>query len=116
LARKSSGSPGTASTDNGPGIEYEVRVNGASKEVVGGTQTVTYTEVLGANTVTIVAVAQAGSASAASNPITVFTSWGPEASVSDRYTLGRRAAELDRRLDGHRTLPTLASAWFGGAE
>jgi chitodextrinase len=67
----------TASTDNAPGIEYEVRVNGTINEVVGGTQTVTYTEVLGANTVTIVAVDQAGNASASSNPITVFTNWGP---------------------------------------
>ena len=67
----------TVSTDNAPGIEYEVRVNGTINEVVGGTQTVTYTEVLGANTVTIVAVDQAGNASAPSNPITVFTNWGP---------------------------------------
>jgi chitodextrinase len=66
----------TASTDDVPGIEYEVRVNGTIIEVVpGGIQTVTYTEVLGANTVTIVAVDQAGNASAPSNAITVFTNW-----------------------------------------
>jgi hypothetical protein len=60
------------------GIEYEVRVNGAINEVIpGGTQTVTYTDVLGANSVTIVAVDQAGNASAPSNPMTVTTNWAP---------------------------------------
>jgi chitodextrinase len=71
----------TASTDGGAplsGIDYEVRVNGAINEVIpGGTQTVTYTEVLGANTVTIVAVDQAGNASAPSNAMTVVTNWAP---------------------------------------
>jgi hypothetical protein len=68
----------TASTDDSPGIDYEVRVNGTIIDVIpGGTQTVSYTEVLGANTVTIVAVDQAGNASAPSNPITVFTNWAP---------------------------------------
>jgi chitodextrinase len=71
----------TASTDGAEpasAIEYEVRVNGTIIEVVpGGTQTVSYTEVLGANTVTIVAVDGAGNASAPSNPITVFTNWAP---------------------------------------
>jgi chitodextrinase len=70
----------TASSDNEAqsGIEYEVRVNGTINEVVPiGTGTVTYTEVLGANTVTIVAVDQAGNASAPSNAITVFTNWAP---------------------------------------
>jgi chitodextrinase len=58
-------------------IEYEVRVNGLINEVVpGGTQTITYTEVLGANVVTIVAVDKAGNASAPSNAITVHTNWG----------------------------------------
>ena len=70
----------TASTDDvevASGIEYEVRVNGAINEVIpGGTQTVTYTEVLGANTVTVVAVDQAGNASIPSNSITVVTNWG----------------------------------------
>ncbi len=70
----------TAATDDvavGAGIEYEVRVNGVINEVVpGGTQTVTYTEVLGANTVTIVAVDRAGNASAPSNAMTVVTNWG----------------------------------------
>ena len=71
----------TASTDGAEpasAIEYEVRVNGTIIDVIpGGTQTVSYTEVLGANTVTIVAVDQAGNASAPSNPITVFTNWAP---------------------------------------
>ena len=40
-----------------------------------GTQTVTYTEVLGPNTITIVAVDQAGNASAPSNAMTVDTNW-----------------------------------------
>ncbi len=69
----------TASTDDvepASGIEYEVRVNGSINEVVpGGTQTVTYTEVLGANAVTIIAVDRAGNASAPSNSITVVTNW-----------------------------------------
>ena len=70
----------TASSDNEPpsGLEYEVRVNGTINEVVpGATGTITYTEVLGANTVTIVAVDQAGNASAPSNAMTVFTNWAP---------------------------------------
>ena len=70
-----------ASTDGAEpasAIEYEVRVNGTIIDVIpGGTQTVSYTEVLGANTVTIVAVDRAGNASAPSNPMTVFTNWGP---------------------------------------
>ena len=71
----------TASTDgaeSASAIEYEVRVNGTIIDVIpGGTQTVSYTEVLGANTVTIVAVDRAGNASAPSNPLTVFTNWAP---------------------------------------
>jgi len=70
----------SASTDPEPGsgIEYEVRVNGSINEVIpGGTQTVAYTDVLGANTVTIVAVDQAGNASAPSNALTVMTNWAP---------------------------------------
>jgi chitodextrinase len=69
----------TASSDAAPssGLEYEVRVNGVINEVVGGTQTVTYTEVVGANTVTIVAVDLAGNASAPSNAITTFVNVGP---------------------------------------
>ena len=62
----------------GFGIEYEVRVNGVINEVVPvGTQTITYTEVLGPNTITIVAVDQAGNASAPSNAMTVVTNWAP---------------------------------------
>jgi chitodextrinase len=70
----------TGSTDNVDGafVEYELRVNGAINEVIpGGTQTVAYTEVLGPNTVTIVAVDRAGNASAPSNAITETTNWGP---------------------------------------
>jgi chitodextrinase len=70
----------SAATDDGPaaGIEYEVRVNGAINEVIPvGTQTVTYTDVLGPNTVTIIAVDQAGNASAPSNAMTVETNWAP---------------------------------------
>ena len=71
----------TAATDDveaASGIEYEVRVNGTINEVIpGGTQTVTYTEVLGDNTVTIVAVDRAGNASAPSNAMTVVTNWAP---------------------------------------
>ena len=72
----------SGSTDDGPasGIEYEVRVNGVINEVIPvGTQTVTYTEVLGPNTITIVAVDQAGNASAPSNAMTVVTNWAPGA-------------------------------------
>lgn len=71
----------TGSTDNvdpATSIEYEVRVNGVINEVVpAGTQTITYTEVLGANEVTIVAVDRAGNASVPSNAQTVITNWGP---------------------------------------
>ncbi len=71
----------TGSTDNvdpAGAIEYEVRVNGVINEVVpGGTQTITYTEVPGANVVTIVAVDRAGNASAASNSMQVNVNWGP---------------------------------------
>ncbi len=70
----------TGSTDNADpptSIEYEVRVNGVINEVVpAGTQTITYTEVLGANAVTIVAVDRAGNASIPSNSQTVVTNWG----------------------------------------
>jgi hypothetical protein len=70
----------TQSTDDvesAASIEYEVRVNGIINEVVpGGTQTITYTEILGANVVTIVTVDKAGNASDASNAITVHTNWG----------------------------------------
>lgn len=71
----------TASTDDGPasGIEYEVRVNGTIIELVNwGTNTVSYTEVHGLITVTIVAVDQAGNASGPSNSMTGRTNWGQE--------------------------------------
>jgi chitodextrinase len=64
-------------TDPATAIEYEVRVNGVINEVVpGGTRTITYTEVPGANVVTIVAVDRAGNASAPSNATTVNINWG----------------------------------------
>jgi hypothetical protein len=43
----------------------------------GGTETITYTEVAGTNTVTIAAVALAGNASAPSNAIDVGTNFVP---------------------------------------
>jgi chitodextrinase len=70
----------TGSTDDVDGafVEYEFRINGVINEVIpGGTQTVAYTDVLGTNTVTIVAVDRAGNASAPSNAITETTNWGP---------------------------------------
>jgi chitinase len=70
----------TAATDDSASaaqLEYELRINGRINEVIpGGTFTVTYTEVLGANTVTIVAVDPAGNASPPSNAITAITNWG----------------------------------------
>jgi hypothetical protein len=70
----------TASTDDvtpATGIEYEVRVNGVINEVAtGATRTVAYTDVRGANTVTIVAVDRAGNASAPSNALTERVDWG----------------------------------------
>jgi Fibronectin type III domain len=70
----------TRSTDDvsGPnGIEYEVRINGRINDVLPYfSDVVIYTEVRGANTVTIVAVDEAGNASAASNARTVNIQWG----------------------------------------
>jgi chitodextrinase len=67
----------TDDIDPADAIEYEIRVNGAIIEVVtGGTRTVSYTEVHGAITVTLIAVDRAGNASAPSNPMTGSTNWG----------------------------------------
>lgn len=70
----------TGSTDDvdpATAIEYEVRVNGVINEVMtGGTRTVAYTDVRGANEVTIVAVDRAGNASAPSNALTERVDWG----------------------------------------
>jgi hypothetical protein len=69
----------TAVTDDGPAaeIEYEFRINGVINEAAAGfTQTIAYTEVSGANTVTVVAVDRAGNASAPSNAITVSVGGG----------------------------------------
>jgi chitinase len=64
----------TGSTDDvdaTTAIEYEVRINGVINEVFAGpTRAIVYTEVIGPNEVTIVAVDRAGNASAPSNPIT----------------------------------------------
>jgi hypothetical protein len=63
--------------DPASAIEYEIRVNGTIIDVVtGGSRQVSYTDVLGRVTVTLVAVDRAGNASAASNPITGTTNWG----------------------------------------
>ncbi|SDU59002.1 fibronectin type III domain-containing protein [Jiangella alkaliphila] len=65
--------------DAATAIEYEVRVNGTIIDVArGATSWITYTDVAGANVVTIVAVDRAGNASAPSNPITVNVQWGTE--------------------------------------
>lgn len=67
----------TPSIDDTTTVEYEIRVNGTIIEVVpGATSWVTYTEMLGANSVTVTAVDLAGNASAPSNAITVTTNWG----------------------------------------
>jgi hypothetical protein len=72
----------TASTDDtepAGAIEYEVRVNGTIIEVVTGTpRTITYTDVHGPITVTVVAVDRAGNASAPSNAMSGSTNWGEE--------------------------------------
>jgi hypothetical protein len=58
-------------------IEYEIRINGLINEVAtGATKWVAYTDIPGANTITIVAVDQAGNASAPSNAITQHVQWG----------------------------------------
>jgi chitodextrinase len=66
----------SASTDDMSAIEYEVRVNGIIIEVIGATDSITYNEFRGMNTITIVAVDLAGNASAPSNAITVWTQGG----------------------------------------
>jgi hypothetical protein len=70
----------TRSTDNvdpQSAIDYEIRINGTINEVQTGIAgTVAYTDVLGPNRVTIVAVDRAGNASAPSNAIDVTTNWG----------------------------------------
>jgi chitodextrinase len=71
----------TAATDNvtpATAVEYEVRINGTISDVFKGLSgtIVIYTEIAGANTVTIVAVDAAGNASAPSNAITRDIQWG----------------------------------------
>jgi hypothetical protein len=70
---------------------YEVRVNGTIIDVIpGGTQTVSYTEVLGANTVTIVAVDRGRQRI------------GPEQPDHGIHELGsRRLRSLTRHLRAH---------------
>jgi hypothetical protein len=68
----------TGSTDDATTpVEYEVRINGAINDLLPGPgRWVVYTEVRGANTVTVVAVDRAGNASAPSNAITANIQWG----------------------------------------
>ena len=65
----------TAATDNataGSAIEYEIRVSGTIVDAIpGGTQTISYSEIPGTNSVTVVAVDRFGNASAPSNAIPV---------------------------------------------
>jgi hypothetical protein len=69
----------TQSSDDGAqsDVEYEVRINGRINDVLPYfSKVVVYTEIRGANTVTIVAVDKAGNASAPSNARTVHVDWG----------------------------------------
>lgn len=66
----------TTATDNAGPVEYEFRINGEINEVVTWTNHTGYTDVWGKNTVTIVAVDQAGNASAPSNAKSVTVLWG----------------------------------------
>ena len=70
----------TAASDNvvaPSAIEYEVRINGVINDVFRGwTSAISYSEVFGANTVTIVAVDPAGNASPPSNARTTHVQWG----------------------------------------
>jgi hypothetical protein len=69
----------TPSTDDvDPAVEYEVRVNGTIIDVATGARWITYTDVHGPITVTIVAVDRAGNASAPSNSMSGYTNWGEE--------------------------------------
>jgi chitodextrinase len=68
----------TAVTDDDPTgvVEYEFRLNGVITEVLSYVETITYAEVTGTTTVTIVAVDRAGNASPPSNAITFTVSGG----------------------------------------
>jgi chitodextrinase len=67
----------TDDVDPPAAVEYEVRINGRINDVLPYfSKVVIYTEIPGANTVTIVAVDQAGNASAPSNARTVHVQWG----------------------------------------
>ena len=68
----------TAVTDDNPtgGVEYEFRINGVIAEVLSYIETITYAEVSGTNTATVVAVDRAGNASPPSNAITFDVSGG----------------------------------------
>ena len=68
----------TAVADDNPtgGVEYEFRINGVIAEVLSYIETITYAEVSGTNTATVVAVDRAGNASPPSNAITFDVSGG----------------------------------------
>jgi len=68
----------TAVTDDDPTgvVEYEFRINGVISEVLSYVETITYAEVTGTNTATVVAVDRAGNASTPSNAITFDVSGG----------------------------------------
>jgi hypothetical protein len=76
--------PATDDVDSASQIELEIRVNGVINEVVpnswgdpsGLTDAIIYTDVRGANTLTLVAVDRAGNASPRSNAQTVQVDWG----------------------------------------
>jgi hypothetical protein len=67
----------TASSDDSGLVEYEIRSNGVILEIAWGTAFVIDTEFQGLNRVTIVAVDQAGNASAPSNAIDVDIPYNP---------------------------------------
>jgi hypothetical protein len=67
----------TDDVDAPTAVEYEIRINGRINDVLPYfSKVVIYTEIRGANSVTVVAVDQAGNASAASNARTVNVDWG----------------------------------------
>lgn len=68
--------PSTDDTDTS--LEYEIRVNGTIIDVATGARWITYTDVHGPITVTLVAVDRAGNASAPSNSMSGYTNWGEE--------------------------------------
>lgn len=83
----------TTATDDGPAaeIDYEFRINGVVNELAASsTETIAYTEVAGANTVTVVAVDRAGNASAPSNAVTADVGGGCQSTPADGVHCGPR--------------------------